>query len=161
MCNLFCSVQEPKSDNEALRIHKPGDKRCTLHQESEHSEISKDNLEQVFECRFCNSLFKTGSELQNHVEVNHEQQVFECPFCNSFYKTGRELQNHVEVNHEQHLSLSLLSHVGSDSWMHVTCPICDVVFENKRHETLPSMDHEYGETCNMYYVRIVGSRDKM
>ena len=71
VCNLFCSVQDPKSDNEAHRIHKPGKKLCTspecfacsewdrsfesteelnLHQEFEHSEIFKGNLEHVFEC---------------------------------------------------------------------------------------------------------------
>ena len=67
------------------------------------------------------------------------------------FKTGSELQNHVEVTHEQQSSLSLLSHVSSDSWMHVTCPICDMVFENdgdmKHHQVGV---HEYGETCNIY-----------
>ena len=62
------------------------------------------------------------------------------------FKTGS-----VEVTHEQQSSLSLLSHVSSDSWMHVTCPICDMVFENdgdmKHHQVRV---HEYREMCNMY-----------
>lgn len=144
VCNLFCSVQDPNSDNEAHRMHKPVDKRCTS--------------SEGFPCSECDKSFESKEELNSHQEFEHSEvfqgnleQIFECPSCNSLFKTGGELQNHVEVTHEQHSSLSLLSHVSSDSWMHVTCTICDMVFENdgdmKHHK---ERVHEYGETCNIY-----------
>ena len=63
----------------------------------------------------------------------------------------RQGVNHVEVDYEQQSSLSLLSHVSSASWMHVMCPIGDVVFE--KYEDMnhhKKRVHEYGKTCNMY-----------
>ena len=30
VCILYCSVQDPSSDNESHRVHKPGDKRCQI-----------------------------------------------------------------------------------------------------------------------------------
>ena len=51
-------MQDPLSDNESHRVHKPRDKRCPI---------------QVFECPNCGKTLDTGSELQSHIEIEHTQ----------------------------------------------------------------------------------------
>ena len=59
MCNLFCSVPDPRSDNESHRVHKHGDSRC---------------IAQQFECPSCGKTFAKPSELQEHM-LNHTQEA--------------------------------------------------------------------------------------
>ena len=58
VCNLFCSVPDPRSDNESHRVHKHGDFRC---------------ISQQFECPSCGKTFAKPSELQEHM-LNHTQE---------------------------------------------------------------------------------------
>ena len=58
VCILYCSVQDPLSDNESHRVHKLRDKRCPI---------------QVFECPICGKTLDTGSELQSHIDIEHTQ----------------------------------------------------------------------------------------
>ena len=58
VCILYCSVQDPLSDNESHRVHKPRVKRCPI---------------QVFECPNWGKTLDTGSELQSHIEIEHTQ----------------------------------------------------------------------------------------
>ena len=58
VCNLYCSVQDPTSDNVLHLIHKPGDSRCSS---------------QNFECPNCGSFFTSPGDLQSHMELNHTQ----------------------------------------------------------------------------------------
>ena len=52
VCNLFCSIQDPNSDNESHRIHKNGDQRC--------------KTDEVFSCSECSTRYKTQDELKSH-----------------------------------------------------------------------------------------------
>ena len=52
VCNLFCSVPDPRSDNESHRVHKHGDFRC---------------ITQQFECPSCGKTFAKPSECQEHM----------------------------------------------------------------------------------------------
>ena len=59
VCNLFCSIMDPSSDDEQQRIHKPGDSRCVA---------------QSFECPSCGKKFKTSSDIEAHM-LNHTQET--------------------------------------------------------------------------------------
>ena len=143
-CNLFCSIQDPNSDNESHRIHKHGDQRCKTNE--------------VFPCSECSTRYETQDELKSHQEFAHSnifsgnlEHLFECPTCHSTYSTPCDLQRHIGTTHEQESMLSLLSHASSDSWMYVTCPTCGMKFqtdEDMNHHQV--WVHVYGETCNMY-----------
>ena len=144
VCNLFCSIQDPNSDNESHRIHKHGDKRCAT--------------SELLPCSECSSRYETQDELKSHQEFAHSdifsgnlEHLFECPTCNSTYSSPDELQKHILSTHEQESMLSLVSHSSSDSWMYVTCKTCDMKFKNDEdmnHHVVRV--HEYGETCTMY-----------
>ena len=119
VCNLRCSVQDTKSDNEIHRVH--GDPRCLSVEE--------------YSCSDCSNVYETEEHLSIHIEVAHSmsmnnslesEQSFECPTCSHKFSEPKGLQDHIEINHEQISSLSLVSDTSSNSWMHVTCKICGI-----------------------------------
>ena len=65
VCNLFCSIPDPDSDNEMHRVHKVGDTRCTSN-------------EIVFHCPKCDEVCASNTTLQKHFEKHHEE--FEITF---------------------------------------------------------------------------------
>ena len=105
---------------------------------------------------------------------------FECPTCSTFFKTGNELNDHIQEHHPQHSSLSLISNESSSSWTHVICAVCQDKFMNELDLNNHMEDHhskgvshtcrncrkvfknewdlnhhmvrvhQYGETCSMY-----------
>ena len=58
VCNLFCSIPDPSSDNEAHRIHKTNDKRCIM--------------KSSFECPSCEKIFDQPDDLEQHM-LDHDQ----------------------------------------------------------------------------------------
>ena len=110
VCNIFCSIQDPSSDNEAHRIHKHGDTRC----------FPVD----TFSCFECQNIYDTAEDLNMHQEVAHTEyftskleEAFECPSCDKGFSTASDLEKHIEARHEQISSLSLISSASSESWM--------------------------------------------
>ena len=149
VCVPYCSIQDPKSDNESHRVHKTGDSRC-------HS-VNK------LSCSKCENIYETADQLAMHEEVIHpdlECSVlpsygiggpFECPTCNCMFSTSKELQSHVDSAHEQISSLSLLSEADSSSWMYISCNLCQGKFQNESDMNHHQVRvHEYGEICEMY-----------
>ena len=59
VCILFCSITDPRSDNELHVVYKPNDIRCTG---------------QSFECPNCGKTFASPTELQEHIGFNHTQE---------------------------------------------------------------------------------------
>ena len=57
VCNLFCSVQDPTSDNEIHRVHKHGDPRCLAVEE--------------YSCSDCGNVYKSEEHLNIHNEIVH------------------------------------------------------------------------------------------
>ena len=58
VCNLFCSIPDPSSDNEAHRIHKANNKRCIM--------------KSSFECPSCEKIFDQPDDLEQHMP-DHDQ----------------------------------------------------------------------------------------
>ena len=99
VCNLFCSIPDPSSDNEMYRIHKPGDSRC---------------VQEAFECPLCSKLFATSKELQEHVKIHaHESSTslisvanssewmyVKCTQCDKKFENGTNMNHHLERVHE-------------------------------------------------------------
>ena len=110
VCILFCSVQDPDSENENHRVHKDGDHRCSN--------------DKSFSCSICEEQFTTKEELDAHLETPHKSFTyvrqtsgnFECPTCEQVFRIPSDLQNHIESSHdESYSSFKLLSNASS-SW---------------------------------------------
>ena len=61
VCSVFCSVQDPQSENEMHRIHK---KKCY--------ELRNPNKEDDLSCSHCDGIFKSKDDLQHHTLRVHE-----------------------------------------------------------------------------------------
>ena len=113
VCNLFCSISDPNSENEMHRIHKPGDVRCISETfEASFSEGIK------FTCPNCDEEFASNTQLDVHVKEFHEpfESTFptmslasdgslsdiqeECKQCGKLFENELDLANHVERVHE-------------------------------------------------------------
>ena len=62
VCNLFCSIKDPESDNDMHRIHKRGDVRCIAENSETYSSQSIS-----FDCPKCNDVFSCNAKLQSHM----------------------------------------------------------------------------------------------
>ena len=146
-CNLFCSIQDPNSDNESHRVHKHGDERC----------ITVTN----FECQKCQNSYNSAEDLNLHIEVAHAEHSngnlvnsFECPTCNEMFNSAKSLEKHVDLMHGQISSLSLISNASSDSWMHVSCDSCARKFQNdtdKRRHDIEEHGFKECQFCGALY----------
>ena len=123
VCNIFCSIQDPSSDNEAHRIHKHGDTRC----------FAVD----TFYCSECQNIYDSAEDLNMHQEIAHaesftsnSEEEFECPSCDKGFSTASDLEKHIEARHAQISSLALISSASSESWMYVSCDICAMKLQN-------------------------------
>ena len=81
VCNLFCSIMDPSSDDELQRIHNPGDSRCVA---------------QSFECPSCGKKFKTSSDIEAHM-MNHTQEVSLTLVSQAGYELRRHLAEETEL----------------------------------------------------------------
>ena len=106
VCNLFCSVQDPDSDNESHRVHKPGDTRCNSWQSG------------YFVCPRCEETFASTSILEVHLKNTHEyfqtsfqmfslisdgslSDIFEtCRICDKKFQNELDVVNHQQRVHE-------------------------------------------------------------
>ena len=114
VCVLFCSIQDPESDNEIHRIHKAEDARCSQ-----------------FPCSDCGKFFKSIEEVNIHMESLHRKECqFECPTCSNVFSKASELETHMKSSHEQS-SHSMISEANSSSWKYVECSLCKMIFQNE------------------------------
>ena len=58
VCNHFCSIPDPSSDNEAHGIHKANNKRCIM--------------KSSFECPSCEKIFDQSEDSEQHM-LDHDQ----------------------------------------------------------------------------------------
>ena len=72
VCVLFCSIQDPSSDNEIHRIHKPGDRRCNKQNIIESTALNLDHSESDFNPNISQSNGFMSSR-------------FMCPSCENNY----------------------------------------------------------------------------
>ena len=104
VCSIFCSIQDPTSDNEMHRVHRVGDIRCSF---------SENQNPISFHCPKCPSIFADNVTLQSHIAKSHE--AFETSFetmslvsdgtLSDIYETckqcGKTFQNELDVaDHE-------------------------------------------------------------
>ena len=75
---LFCSIQDPQSDNEIHCVHKLGDTRCYNAQ--------KEN-------RIDSAIVSVSAP----TEANWNLLI--CPKCENEYKSEEDLRSHIEVAH--------------------------------------------------------------
>ena len=90
VCILFCSIMDPRSDNELHVIHKPDDIRCTV---------------QNFECPNCGKTFASPSELQEHIGMNHTQE----PSLSLLSEAGSEIERLLAEENETFSSVLHIS----------------------------------------------------
>ena len=111
VCNLFCSIQDPNSDNEIHRVHLPGLCRSSIDENFLNQNIA-------FNCPKCEKTFLSTLDLQNHLSNNHEafQTSFPsmslisegslsdiqetCNQCEKLFENELDLKNHVVRVHE-------------------------------------------------------------
>ena len=109
VCNLFCSISDPNSDNEMHRVHKPGDVRCIPVSFSQGIN---------FTCPNCDEKFTSNTRLDDHVKEYHEpfESTFptmslasdgslsdieeKCKECGKLFENELDLANHIERVHE-------------------------------------------------------------
>ena len=108
VCNLTCSVQDPRSENEAHRTHKTGDRRCV---------VKYMNASIPFSCPKSAKEFKEITNFNKHMEEDHD--VFQLSFpnlslesgsisklrmirwqCGKLFANELDLKNHLERVHE-------------------------------------------------------------
>ena len=53
----------------------------------------------TFDCDHCESIFKSESDLENHVESAHKVITFECNQCESVFKSESDMKKHVDSIH--------------------------------------------------------------
>jgi hypothetical protein len=99
VCNLFCSEEDPASDNPMHRVHKTGDIRW---------------ISSGFECPSCGKYFTTATSLSKHVEEQHAQisslslisensndwMYVACSKCQRKFENESDLHYHEERFHE-------------------------------------------------------------
>ena len=51
------------------------------------------------ECDHCESIFKSESYLENHVDSANKVITFECDHCESVFKSESDMKNHVDSFH--------------------------------------------------------------
>ena len=68
VCNLFCSIQDPTSDNQMHRIHKPGHWICQ-------------QIQGGFDCPYCEKKVSSQRNLDDHISENHEHQHIRLLHC--------------------------------------------------------------------------------
>ena len=151
---MKCSIQDPNSENENHRVHKPKDRCC----------VQPD----TYLCALCGKDFGNKSELSQHLQSPHGNLErmnsfganFECPTCEDKFKTPSDLQSHIEQLHEQSWSsFTLLSNADSKIGKYVACKVCSKMFENEADVYLHmERVHEYGEECAMYPCEECGYR---
>ena len=87
VCNLFCSIQDPTSDNQMHRIHKPGHWKCQQiqggfdsHEHPTYSSftlLSEGSLSDVlYRCNNCNENFENEADLKDLMEKEDEEESF-------------------------------------------------------------------------------------
>ena len=86
VCVLFCSIQDPSSDNEIHRIHKPGDRRCNKQNIIESTKLNLDHSESDFNPNISQSNGFMSSR-------------FMCPSCENNYATPEDLNRHIAAIH--------------------------------------------------------------
>ena len=76
-------------------------KQDFLKKKSEHSERGSSALKvKTFECDHCENIFKSESDLENHMECAHKVVTFECDQCESIFKSESNLENHMDSAHK-------------------------------------------------------------
>ena len=68
VCNLFCSIQDPTSDNQMHRIHKPGHWKCQ-------------QIKGGFDCPYCEKKVPSQRNLDDHISENHEHPTYLFLHC--------------------------------------------------------------------------------
>ena len=53
----------------------------------------------TYKCDQCESIFKSESDLENHVESAHKVITVECDHCESVFKSESDMKNHVDSIH--------------------------------------------------------------
>ena len=86
VCNLFCSIQDPNSDNESHRVHKKGDARCSVIPCSQSSPVvltsdeSSGSISSVFITE-SNSERSNKSEEPNE-DIRSDTSIdYDCTLC--------------------------------------------------------------------------------
>ena len=93
------------------------------HESCMESHVKKNH---VWECKYCDQIFTTEDQLDEHVDEKHE-----CQFCDMKTKTRVELQQHKRQKHE------------------IKCKLC--MFETWNNRNLGDHmieKHEYSSMCN-------------
>ena len=104
VCNLFCSIQDPTSDNQMHRIHKPGHWICQ-------------QIQGGFDCPYCEKKVSSQRNLDDHISENHEHPsyssftllsegslsdaLFRCKNCNENFENEADLKDHMEKEDEE------------------------------------------------------------
>ena len=144
VCNLFCSIQDPSSDNDQHRIHKDGDPRCKKFTQNlqcpkcYNSFHAKENLD--FHLESEHSRFEDYSELELTAEGSLSDAYLKCSKCNSSFENEYDLERHRESFHgrldstKKRESNSIVDYESSQPKKKkekFICKLCDKTFSRK------------------------------
>ena len=123
VCNFYCSIQDPDSDNEQHRI-------CKVCPNLNKSSPNLMPESPACGCPHCDDMFHHTTQLMDHIQNVHP---------NGFSTSCKE---------NSHL---MMSEADDSSWKYVRCNECKKLFYDENdllyhHERV----HEYGEICEIY-----------
>ena len=155
VCNLFCSIPDPSSDNEMYRIHNSGDNRCAQNSVQSPGQVHEHNGS-------VHESFQSFTSAVISSNLVYESASFECPSCGKVFRSSKLLQEHIDHEHAEdnsRTSLTLQSVADNSDWMYAKCTLCEKRFQSESDmEFHVQRFHEYGEECALYPCELCGYR---
>ena len=88
VCNLFCSIQDPNSDNERHRVHKNGDARCMVNPCSQSSPVvisSDDSSDSISSVVVIEPIYESPNKSKSeepHEDIHSDTSIdYDCILC--------------------------------------------------------------------------------